>query len=96
MGNCAVCGLNNPKNAKYCRNCGATLINDPNVQRSAPYPKYGNMKRYICVKVTDHKNVAETIHEYQQKGWMLHTYNTAGGVGAGGLGVYHYLLFEKE
>lgn len=96
MTNCAVCGQDNPKKARYCQNCGATLINYLNIPRSTPNPKAGHIKRYICIKVTDHKHVAGAIHDYQQKGWLLHTYNTAGGVGAGGIGVYHYLLFEQE
>jgi hypothetical protein len=50
------------------------------------------MKNWLCVQVVNHKRVAKTIHENQEKGWTLHTYQVA----PFNNGVYHYLLFEKD
>lgn len=54
------------------------------------------MKEWECVEVKQHKDVGETIAEYQKKGWRLHTYQTAG-IGARPMSnvVSHYLLFER-
>jgi len=55
------------------------------------------LKEWECVEVGHHGNVAETIGEYQRKGWSLHTYQTAGmGAGPMSFKVNHYLLFERE
>jgi hypothetical protein len=55
------------------------------------------LKRYECVEIRHHKDVAKTIEEYERNGWRLHTYQTAG-MGTGPLSyiVNHYLLFEKD
>jgi len=45
------------------------------------------------VKVGHHKNVGETIEEWQKNGWHLHTYTTA--QASMGEIINHYLLFEK-
>jgi hypothetical protein len=47
------------------------------------------------VLVGNHKNVGNTIEEYENAGWYLHTYACAGNA-ALALGTNHYLLFEKE
>jgi len=43
------------------------------------------------VEVGHHKKIAETIGEYQRKGWRLHTYQATGQATL----VSHYLLFER-
>jgi hypothetical protein len=55
------------------------------------------LKNYECVEVEHHKDVGETIEEYERNGWRLHTYQTAG-MGAGPMSyiVNHYLLFERD
>jgi hypothetical protein len=45
----------------------------------------------MCVQVGHHKNVVQTIEEWQKTGWRLHTYQATGY----GDYVKHYLLFEK-
>ena len=52
------------------------------------------MKQYTCVQVGDRKIIGDTIDEWQQKGWRLHTYACAGPFSSA-LTVNHYLLFEK-
>jgi hypothetical protein len=47
------------------------------------------LKQYTCVNVGNHKDIGNTIDEWQQKGWRLHTYACAGLAGN------HFLLFEK-
>jgi len=55
------------------------------------------LKEYECVEVKHHKDVAKTIEDYQQNGWRLHTYQTAGmGAGPMAYNVNHYLLFERD
>jgi hypothetical protein len=49
------------------------------------------MKDYICVQVDNHKEIGETITEYQKDGWRLHTYQATGR----DIWIKHYLLFEK-
>jgi len=57
----------------------------------------GKLKEYECVEVKHHKDVAKTIEDYQQNGWRLHTYQTAGmGAGPMAYNVNHYLLFERD
>jgi len=51
------------------------------------------LKEWKCVKVGHHKDVAETIDEWQRNGWRLHTYTCA--QAAMGEIINHYLLFEK-
>jgi hypothetical protein len=53
------------------------------------------LKEWQCVEVNDHKDVGKTIEEWQKKGWHLHTYSTAGSVGAITFFLKHHLLFEK-
>jgi hypothetical protein len=57
----------------------------------------GKLKKYECVEVKHHKDVAKTIEEYESNGWHLYTYQTAG-MGTGPLSyiVNHYLLFERD
>jgi hypothetical protein len=54
------------------------------------------LSEWACVEVKRHRDVCTTIVEYQEKGWRLHTYQTAG-MGAGPMSytVSHYLLFER-
>ena len=54
------------------------------------------LKKWVCIKVGHHGNVAEVIENYEAKGWHLHTYQTAGMGGAMNYTVNHYLLFEKD
>ena len=44
-----------------------------------------------CVQVSHHKDVGNTIAEWEQKGWTLHTYQATGSPTA----VNHYLLFKR-
>jgi len=50
------------------------------------------LKEWDCVEVGHHGDVAETIEEFQRKGWRLHTYQATGR----DIWVKHYLLFERE
>jgi hypothetical protein len=50
------------------------------------------VKEWTCVQVSHHKEVGNTIEEWEKKGWRLHGYQATG---AGGATVNHYLLFEK-
>ena len=54
------------------------------------------LKDWECVEVKTYKEVAETIKEWEENGWNLHTYSTAGTAGAVTSFINHYLLFEKE
>ena len=45
--------------------------------------------KWKCVEVSHHKNVGETIEEWQERGWILYSYTAAGNPGA----ISHYLLF---
>ena len=54
------------------------------------------LKDWECVEVKNHKDVGKTIKEWEENGWHLHTYSTAGSAGALVTFVNHYLLFEKE
>ena len=54
------------------------------------------LKDWECVEVKNHKDVGKTIKAWEEKGWRLHTYSTAGSAGALATFVNHYLLFEKE
>jgi hypothetical protein len=49
------------------------------------------MKEWLCVQATNHKRVPKAIQDHEEKGWILHSYQTA----PFNNGVYHYLLFEK-
>lgn len=49
------------------------------------------MKRFECVQVDNHKDVASTIEKWQKDGWRLHTYQATGR----DIWIKHYLLFEK-
>ena len=50
------------------------------------------MKQFVCVQVDNHKDIAITITEWQEKGWKLHTYQATGR----DIWIKHYLLFEKD
>ncbi|MFC1963052.1 hypothetical protein ACFLVL_00295 [Chloroflexota bacterium] len=55
------------------------------------------MKEYDCVEVNHHKDIGRIIREYQENGWHLHTYQTAGmGSVFGKSSVKHYLLFDRD
>ena len=68
------------------------------------------MKEYKSIMTRDNKykvgyptefsEVSETIHDYENNGWHLHTYQTtfvpSGGHMTHTSGFYHHLLFEKE
>jgi len=49
------------------------------------------MKEWECVQVSHHKDIGNTIVEWQKKGWRLYSYQATGTPTA----VNHYLLFEK-
>jgi len=49
------------------------------------------MKKWECVQVKSHKDVGETIEQWQKNGWRLHTYQATGR----DIWINHYLLFEK-
>jgi len=49
------------------------------------------VKDYVCVQVDNHKDIGETIAEWQKKDWRLHTYQATGR----DIWVKHYLLFER-
>ncbi len=51
------------------------------------------MKKYECIEVRHHRDVAGAIEEMQQKGWTLRTYTAAGQPPTA---INHYLLFEKD
>jgi hypothetical protein len=53
------------------------------------------MKQYTCVQVSHHKDVGNTIDEWQEKGWRLSHYACSTGGGGGLMTISHYLLFEK-
>ncbi len=53
------------------------------------------MKEYECMEVKHHKDVGNTIKEWQKNGWRLHTYQAVGNVAMATAFVNHYLLFEK-
>jgi hypothetical protein len=53
------------------------------------------VKEWQCIQVSDHKDVGRTIEKWQNNGWNLHTYSTAGSAGAITSFVNHYLLFMK-
>ena len=52
------------------------------------------LKEYRCIQVGNHRDIADAIEEYQNRGWLLHTYQ------ASSRGTFpevlHYLLFERE
>jgi hypothetical protein len=49
-------------------------------------------KRYERVQVNRHRNLGQTIAEWQKRGWRLSTYAPAN---LRGSKVNHYLLFER-
>jgi hypothetical protein len=49
------------------------------------------LKEWKCVQVGHHKDIGETVEEWEKNGWRLHTYQATGY----GTDVKHYLLFEK-
>ncbi|MCL1977631.1 MAG: hypothetical protein FWG55_05990 [Candidatus Bathyarchaeota archaeon] len=53
------------------------------------------MKEWINIQVGHHSNVGPTIMNYEQQGWHLFSYTTAGMGGAWNYTVNHYLLFFK-
>jgi len=53
------------------------------------------MKEYKCVEVKNHNDIGKVIAEYQNNGWILHTYQATGLGQTVAYAVNHYLLFEK-
>jgi len=49
------------------------------------------MKKFECVQLDNHRDIAQTIAQWQEKGWRLHTYQAVGR----DIWIKHYLLFEK-
>ena len=65
------------------------------------------MKEYKCIMTRDDKykvgfptefsEVSKTIHDYENNGWHLHTYQVVYNSSTMDKpGYYHFLLFEKE
>lgn len=48
--------------------------------------------KWECVEVSHHKNVGETIEEWEKNGWNLYSYTAAGY----GTSINHYLLFMRS
>jgi len=53
------------------------------------------MKEWRCILVSHHDEVGRAIMEWEQQGWRLNSYSTAGMGGAFNYTVNHYLLFER-
>ncbi|MCL2172286.1 MAG: hypothetical protein FWB84_01360 [Candidatus Bathyarchaeota archaeon] len=53
------------------------------------------MKEWVSIQVEQHKNVGPTIMNYEQQGWRLFAYTTAGMGGVYHYTVNHYLLFVR-
>ncbi|MCW4029654.1 MAG: hypothetical protein NWE92_08415 [Candidatus Bathyarchaeota archaeon] len=53
------------------------------------------MKEWRCIMVEHHDTVGPAIIEWEKQGWRIHTYSTAGLVGALNYTVNHYLLFVR-
>jgi hypothetical protein len=53
------------------------------------------MKKWRWIQVGHHDEVGKAIMEWEQQGWRLHSYNTAGMGGTINYTVNHYLLFER-
>ena len=71
----------------FCRKSEQTRINRELEPRSLI-----EMEEWLCVQVVHHKRISKTIHEHQEKGWMLHTYEATANDGT----IYHYLLFTRD
>jgi hypothetical protein len=54
------------------------------------------MKEWHCIQVDHHEKMGIAIEKFQNEGWSLHTYTTAGPSTIMGYSVNHYLLFERE
>jgi hypothetical protein len=54
------------------------------------------LKEWRCILVGHHDNVGQAIIDWEQQGWKLHTYSTAGMGGTWNYTVNHYLLFERD
>jgi hypothetical protein len=52
-------------------------------------------KEWRCIVVGHHDNVGNAIMEWEQQGWRLHTYSSAGMGGSLNYTVNHYLLFVR-
>jgi hypothetical protein len=52
------------------------------------------MKEWQCILVSHHDDVGKAIMEWEQQGWKLNSYNTAGMGGAWNYTVNHYLLLS--
>jgi hypothetical protein len=59
------------------------------------FVEVNELKEWKCVLVGHHDNVGRTIEEWEQQGWRLHSYTTAGMGGAFNYTVNHYLLFVR-
>jgi len=53
------------------------------------------LKDWQCVEVKHNRDVGKTIKEWENNGWHLHTYSTAGSAGPMTSIINHYLLFER-
>lgn len=51
------------------------------------------MSEWECIQLNHHRDVGETIREWQNNGWSLHTYTAAQ---LRGSEINHYLLFERS
>jgi hypothetical protein len=49
------------------------------------------LKEWECVQVGHHKDIRDVIMKWQEKGWNVHSYQTA----YNGSGINHYLLLER-
>jgi hypothetical protein len=49
------------------------------------------LKEWKCIQLSHHKDIGQTIDQWQQNGWRLHTYQAQGSPTM----VNHYLLFER-
>jgi hypothetical protein len=54
------------------------------------------MREWRCVQLDHHDKIGVTIQEFEEHGWRLYTYTTAGPSSTFmGYVVNHYLLFVK-
>ncbi len=53
------------------------------------------MKEWTCIVVGHHNQVGRVIMDFEQQGWRLHSYSTAGMGGSLNYTVNHYLLFVR-
>jgi len=63
--------------------------------QTSKYSRGETMKEWRCILVNHHDEVGKAIMEWEQQGWQLHSYTTAGMGGAFNYTVNHSLLFER-